>query len=120
MSYESRIFVVNRVKTDFGSNSYVHGEKIADIKMSRMGNGFSDLFTEEIDYELYVDNSDESTNTDKYGEVMTYTDRKTVIDYLEEQIANGDNYRRLTVLLGLLKGFDEAQWNELQVVHYGY
>lgn len=120
MSYESRIFVVNRVKHDFVTGNYVWGEKIADIKMSCMGNGFSDLFTEKIDYELYVDNSDESTQTDKYGAVMTYTDRNTVIDYLEEEITNGNNYRRLTVLLGLLKGFDETQWDELQVVHYGY
>ena len=120
MSYESRIFVVNRIKHNFVTGSYVWGEKIADVAMCRMCDGFPDLFTEEIDYELYIDNSDESTNTDKYGDVMTYTDLKTVIDYLEEQIANGDNYRRLTVLLGLLKGFDETQWNELQVVHYGY
>jgi hypothetical protein len=120
MSYESRIFVVNRTEIDRGTNVYVWGEKIADIKMSSMENGFSELFTNEIDYELYVDNSDEPTQTDKYGAVMTYTDLNTVIDYLEEEIANGDNYRRLTVLLGLLRGFDETQWNELQVVHYGY
>lgn len=120
MSYESRIFVVNRTEIDRGTNVYVWGEKIADIKMSNMKYDFSELFTNEIDYELYVDNSDESTRTDKYGAVMTYTDRNTVIDYLEKQIANGDNYRRLTVLLGLLKGFDDKQWDELQVVHYGY
>lgn len=120
MSYESRIFVVNRTEVNNVTSVYVWGEKIADIKMGSMENGFSELFTNKIDYELYVDNADEPTRTDKYGAVMTYTDRNTVIDYLEEQIANGDNYRRLTVLLGLLKGFDEAQWDELQVVHYGY
>lgn len=121
MGYESRVFVVNRneIKRKDGM-SYIWGEKIADVKMSCMYDGFTDLFDKEVDYELYIDNEDESTKTDKYGAIMTYTDCKTVIDYLEKLIANGENYRRLTVLLGLLKGIDESQWDEIQVVHYGY
>ena len=123
MGYESRIFVVNRSEHEgYGENAkpYVYAEKIADIKMSKMYDGFTPLFNEEVDYELYIDNENESTNTDKYGAVMTYTDCKTVIGYLENLIAKGENYRRLSMLLGLLKGIDESQWNEIQIVHYGY
>ena len=121
MGYESRVFVVNRneIKHNDGT-SYVYAEKIADIKMSKMYDGFTSLFNKKVDYELYIDNNNESTQTDAYGDVMTYTDCKTIINYLEKLIADGENYRRLTVLLGLLKGFDEKQWSDIQVVHYGY
>lgn len=117
MGYESRIFIVNRNEI---RNDYVYGDKIADIKMSKMYSEFVDLFDKKIDYELYIDNGDESTKIDKYGDVMTYTSCEIVIDYLEELVANGENYRRIGLLLGLLKGIDESQWDEIQVVHYGY
>ena len=121
MGYESRVFVVNRNEIERNDGStYVYAEKIADVKMSCMGSGFTELFDKKVDYELYIDNGDESTQTDKYGDVMTYTDCKTVIDYLENLIAEGNDYRRLSVLLGLLKGFNEEEWDDIQVVHYGY
>ena len=121
MGYESRILIVNRSEIELkNGTSWVYGEKIADVKMACMYDGFTDLFDKKIDYDLYIDNADESTQTDKYGDVMTYTNCKTVIDYLEELIEAGENYRRLTVLLGLLKGIDESQWDDIQVVHYGY
>ena len=121
MGYESRIFVVNRceIKHNDGTK-FVYAEKIADVKMGKMYYGFTDLFDNKIDYELFIDTKDEPTQTDCYGDVMTYTDCQTVIDFLEELIADGEDYRRLTVLLGLLKGFDEKQWDNIQVVHYGY
>ena len=121
MGYESRVFIVNRSEHEYpNGESWIYAEKIADIKMSCMYDGFTNLFNKKVDYELYIDNEDESTNIDKYGEVMTYTDCKTVINFLEKLIADGENYRRLTMLLGLLKGINEEQWNEIQVVHYGY
>ena len=121
MGYESRVFVVNRSELENKSGeTYVYAEKIADVKMSCMGSGFTGLFDKKIGYKLYVDNGDEATQTDKYGNTMTYTDCKTVITYLENLIADGENYRRLTMLLGLLKGIDETQWDDIQIVHYGY
>ena len=121
MGYESRIFVVNRSETELDNGKiYVWAEKIADIKMCKMYNGFTDLFKKKIDYALFIDSESEDTQTDKYGDIMTYTDCETVITYLENLIANGENYRRLSILLGLLKGIDIAQWNEIQIVHYGY
>ena len=121
MGYESRIFVVDRSEHEnYDGTNWIYAEKIADIKMSKMEDGFTDLFDKKIDYELYIDNGDKATQTDKYGEIMTYTNCKTVIDYLEKLIADGDDYRRLTILLGLLKGINEEQWCEIQVVHYGY
>ena len=121
MGYESRVIIVDRNEVERKDGiSYVWAETIADVKMSSMYNGFTELFDKEVDYEIFIDNIDESTKTDKYGKVMTYTDCKTVINYLEKLITNGENYRRLTVLLGLLRGFNEEEWRDIQVVHYGY
>lgn len=122
MGYESRVFVVNRSEhKGYGDGkSYVYAEKIADIKMSKMYDGFTDLFDKEVDYKLYIDSGNESTKIDKYGDVITCTDCKTVIEYLENLIAKGENYRRIFLLLGLLKGINEEQWEEIQIVHYGY
>ena len=85
MGYESRVIVVDREEVKHGDGtSYVYAEKIADVKMSCMDGEFAALFDKKIDYELYIDNADESTQTDKYGNTMKYADCKTVIDYLEK------------------------------------
>lgn len=121
MAYESRIFIINRSEIEReGKEPYIFAEKIADIKMCKMYDGFTDLFKTKIDYDVYIDDENDFMTTDKYGDVMTYTDCKTVIDYLEKLMADGENYRRLPILLGLLKSINEKQWNEIQVVHYGY
>ena len=121
MGYESRIFIVDRTECKHNDGtSWIYAEKIADIKMCKMYNGFTDLFDKKIDYTLFIDDGNNDTQTDCYGDIMTYTDCRTVIDYLEKLIADGENYRRLTILLGLLKGIDESQWDEIQVVHYGH
>ena len=121
MSYESRIFVVERNEIENrDGTSYVYAEKIADVKMCSMYNGFKNIFDKEVDYELYIDSGEKSTSTDMYGEKMKYTDVQTVIDYLENLIDRGETYRRLPMLLGMLKGIDTSQWNDIQIVHYGY
>ena len=121
MSYESRIFVVERNEIENrDGTSYVYAEKIADVKMCSMYNGFRDIFDKEVDYELYIDSGEKSTSTDMYGDKMKYTDVQTVIDYLEKLIDSGETYRRLSLLLGMLKGIGTSQWNDIQVVHYGY
>ena len=48
MSYESRIFVVERNEIENrDGTSYVYAEKIADVKMCSMYNGFKDIFDKE-------------------------------------------------------------------------
>ena len=126
MAYESRIFIVNRKKRTvwnplLGKDvDWVYGENIADIKMSAMHNEeFYALFDKEIDYKLFIDNPDKDTDEDYYGEHLKYASVDTVVRWLEKEITHNE-YRRLPVLLGLLKGFDQKRWDELQVVHYGY
>lgn len=126
MAYESRLFIVERKKfTNWNPRlgkdvDWVHGEYIADIKMSAMRNEeFYALFDKEIDYKLFIDNNEIDTDKDRYGEHLKYAKIGAVVAWLEEELTRS-NYRRLQPLLGLLRGFDEREWNELQVVHYGY
>lgn len=126
MAYESRLFVVNRKKYTLWSPLlrkdiyWVYGEKIADIKMRAMRNEeFYALFDKEIDYKLFIDNNEIDTDKDEYGEHLKYAKISAVVAWLEEELTRS-NYRRLQPLLGLLRGFDEREWDELQVVHYGY
>lgn len=119
MGYESRVIIVNRHEFYTNKIPYVYAEKIADIEMGIMYDGFAALFDKPVDYELYID--DELTRTDAYGDVMTYTDCETVIDFLEKfYVVESMHHRRLPMLLGLLKGINERQWDEIQIVHYGY
>lgn len=121
MGYESRIFIVERHehKMPSGAN-WVFAEKIAVINMCKMGydNGFHELFSTPIDYKIFID-GDTETDTDCYGEHMKYAKPDDVIRWLKRAIKK-DGYRRMPVLLGLLNGFKEGQWADLQVVHYGY
>ncbi len=118
MSYESRIFIINRTE-HINSNGtiWIHAEKIVDLKMCQMDSdmNFRNIFTQNIDYPIVVDG--ETTFSDKYGEPMKYSNVKTVINYLE-QIP--DNYRRISILLGILQNIDESKWDNIQIVHYGY
>ena len=118
MGYESKIIIVDR----HDNGHFVFAEKLAEINMSKMGygNGWREMFVNPVDYKLFINSCDEDTDEDCYGEHLKSTNVQTVIAWLESEIHKGNKYRRLPILLSLLKGFDESQWEQLQVVHYGY
>ncbi len=121
MGYESRLFIMNRTTWENTDKTVYHyAQELARINMCVMGydNGFIELFTMPVDFEIYGDN-DADLTTDKYGDHVKYADFDTVIAWLEE-IIKTDNYRRLKPLLAYLKAFDKTQWEDLIVVHYGY
>lgn len=114
MSYKSKLLIVNKT----GSVSE-YGEIIAQIDMSAIGDArFYSLFKIPVTCELY--NSDGfASKFDTHGEELKYAPISTVKNWVEQEAVK-NSYRRLKPLLGLLKGFDESEWDELQVVHYGY
>lgn len=114
MGYESRLYIVETRK---GSN---FAQKIATINMSQMGgNGWRGLFDKPFGHELYADDGNTVLTEDKYGEKLTYAEIDSVIEWLENE-GKEMKYRRITPLLGLLKGFDRSQWSDLKIVHFGY
>ena len=123
MGYESRIIVARRSKWD---NGCVWFEKLGEMWMSCCGYGFREIFTTEIESNIYGDgfkrNSDEEIELteDCYGDICKYTDIQTVIDWLEKAEAE-EHYRRFTPAIAMLKAYAAEEWDgELVVIHYGY
>ena len=113
MGYESRIYVVNVNK------SISYGEVIARFDLSKIGNGFSDLFKNPVDFHFYAEDGDTIITKDSYGDEVKTASIQDVIEWLETK-GREIHYRRIEPLIGLLKGFDFAEWEDLRVVHYGY
>lgn len=124
MSYESRVFVVQRHEC---GKDLVLGFEIAQVDMSKAGD-FKKIFTTPIDFEirsLATDDEDADilVTEDKYGKPLTYAPVGDVIKWLEEKIAK-DPYRRYRLLYNLLKELTTDEWSdvrdELVVAHYGH
>jgi hypothetical protein len=110
MGYESRIYVWDRHKElDFS-------ERIAMFNLCKMGD-FCSIFDKKIDFTIYAEDGNTKIEEDYYGDALTYTSLVSVIDYLEKQ---DKSYRRITPCLNMLKGFNEYEWEDLIVVHFGY
>lgn len=120
MAYESRVYVVN-VHRHPEIDGTTYAEKIAAVNMCKVdyNSGFRELFTTDIDYKLFKDDGNTEFDADSYGEHMKSCAVEKVIAWLEDQMQH-DNYRRLSVLYGLLKGFDTAAWPNIEIVHFGY
>lgn len=125
MGYESRLIVAKR--TEMNICGSVWFEKLAEIYMSMCGTYFRDIFTTEIESDIFGDGFEKGSTEDtfvmtedRYGKVCKYTDLQTVIDYMEKEEAK-KHYRRFAVALATLKAFQAEEWESpLVVIHYGY
>ena len=130
MGYESRIYVGLRYHHEGTDKDFA--TKVATFYLSKMGFDFPHIFNKPIDFEMYIDDSDDVINEDCYGCVCKYTDIDTVLKYLEDEIANGNDYRRLLMFHAFVKNLKDniSVWeirkdnmqstHELVFVHYGY
>lgn len=128
--YESRLYIVNAqtVKAPNGGETVLSSE-IAVYECGMMPDDFTWLFKAggEINFDLYVPGCNEDgeevmvfTREDCYGEHCRMIRPDLLIKYIESHSEELANYRRSAPLLGLLKGFDPNQWENLMVVHYGH
>lgn len=121
MSYESKIYVVQRGKFDTN-----YAQIIASLDLCNMGyaSGFYDLFTHKIDYDVYIDDKNKPTKKDCYGDHLKDARLNDVLGWCEKRLNVEDyDYRRFFLLYRLLKAFtvsDEWDINYLRVVHYGH
>ena len=117
MGYESRLYIVKARK------SMDYAEIIARFDCLNMGygNGWRELFNKSFNCDMYADDGNTPIKEDCYGDELKYADFPTVITWLEKEVEKSD-YRRLKLLLSLLKGFDLTQCpdGDMQIVHYGY
>lgn len=124
MGYESRIIVARR--DVFEGTEEIWFEKLADMRLSCCGYGFPEIFTTEIEANIYGDGFEENSKEeydlteDKYGDICKYTDVQTVINWLENAEAK-EHYRRFTPAIAMLKAYAAEKWDgKLVVIHYGY
>ena len=120
MGYESRLYVVNRVKKSWTGDE-AWAERLAVFNMCCVGWNPDKIFTEPIDFMLGRDNdgNGEPIYDDKYGKRCHMASVSTVIEAIEK-LEEADHYRRFKPLLGFLKSLDESEWDDLRVVHFGY
>lgn len=121
MGYESRIFIAEKYSNKrVDGTEYICSIRLADMKLSRMPNGFTNLFTKTVDWKICGDN-DVDLTTDCYGDTCTYTDDiESIIEFLEK-CEQKEHYRRVTPALAMLKAYAAENWEgDLIVIHYGY
>ena len=130
MGYESKVYICSRIS----NNAYIYNEVIAAVDMCKMGydTGWAELFNKKLDGDFLGFDHDNPRNQDwentdlldAYDEPMMYADIDAVKEWVNKQIENGDDYRRLFVLKAVLDSFDKTRWEsdraKLIVVHYGY
>lgn len=113
--YESRIYIYNREKYE----KITFGSEIARFEMCGMRQGFTDIFTEEKDFNIYADDGNTEITEDKYGAPLRVCGVEKLTAWLAEEIKT-DDYRRLKPLLAFLQALNPDEWDELIAVHYGY
>lgn len=130
MGYESKVYICSRIS----NIGHIYNEVIAAVDMRKMGynTGWRELFNEKLNGDFLGFDHDNPRNQDwenielldAYDEPMMYTNIDTVKEWVNNQIENGDDYRRLFVLKAVLDSFDNIRWEssraKLIVVYYGY
>lgn len=129
MGYEHKIIVAQKVVNDqvVNRDPDIFSITLAEMKLSRTGSGFDELFTKEIDWQLFSDypcidcKRDIEITTDCYGDTCTYTDDiQSVIAWLEQKNYQ-EHYRRYTPAIAMLKAYVAENWDHpLILIHYGY
>ena len=117
MGYECKAYVVD--VNHVGSLSWA--SVVATFDLCAIGyehlNSYLDLFKKDVDYDLYLNY--EKVTEDCYGKPLKSAKVGDIVAWLEE-VMKEDNYRRFRPYLGLLKGFDSSEWENLEVIHFGY
>ena len=115
MGYESRVIIGRKLAEDCV-------EKIAELNLSKMGEGFLSLFDREYKVDFYdFYNGDNKVEEDRYGKPLTYAPFNRVYKYCLDT-AQRDNYRRLHMLLAVLNVVRQC-WDDYEdfvIIHYGY
>lgn len=125
MGYESRIYVVDKHKTiirqEINGKQYTWGEVIAIFDLCKAYD-VSDRMRQypATDAYIYADDGNTEIVADCYGSPLREIPLKDAIQIIEDAAASEPNCRRYTPCLRLLQGFDESEWDNLVVLHFGY
>lgn len=122
MGYESKLIVIDRVKTDFCGKDFVFVDKIAEFDLGCISWENKDkLFNTLVDFNFPVTGEEKMVRIDKYGKVCRMAKPKEVIAELTK-MAKKEYYRRYLPILSFLTALYDYNhdWNDLEIIHYGY
>lgn len=130
MGYDSRLYIVDKhdkgIKLPIVVDDNDYGERcwsevIAMIELCKYPT-ISNFMRKQPETDSYIYAEDGNTHivVDRYDDVMTECSVEELLEVVQQEIDNGVDYRRLTLLYGLLKGLDCSQWTNIRVLHYGH
>lgn len=122
MGYESKLYVVEK-GNKFPNEEMRYCQIIAMLNLCKFY-PISSIRSNYPTTDCYFYADDENTKVleDRYGDPLIEMPIEDVIDILEDELENGDDYRRIYPALAVLKAleYQKHQWRELVVLHYGY
>ena len=124
MGYESRIYVVEKLENtilyDDGKCSAMLIARFDMCVFPALANVMRNK--PETNCYIYADDGNTRILEDCYSKPLTEATVKSVIEVLEKEIANGENYWRVFPLLSMLKAIEErlGDCDSIVVLHYGY
>ena len=122
MGYESRLYVVEKTRIHgYENEDKVYGEVIAMFDLCKVYDVSDRMRTYEAT-DAYIYDTDGNTEivVDLYGDPLKEVPIKDAIEILKDAIDKDRGYRRYEPCLKLLEGFNESEWDDLVVLHYGY
>lgn len=119
MSYESRLYVVNKSNLEHtvGDRKMVWGEVVAVFNLCQVPE-VAYAFRNAGATDVYFYGPDGEVVSDDYGEPLSELPLEEAARVIEEA-SKKNNYRRYNPCLQMLRGFNRDQWGELVVLHYG-
>lgn len=123
MGYESRLYIVEKFDTMIYDDKKRFARVISMFDMCKfpaLANMFR--YKPNTDCYIYADDGNTRVLKDCYGKPLTESTIESVIELLENEIANGENYWRIFPLLSTLKIMKERRLinDDIVILHYGY
>lgn len=125
MSYESRLFVVEKSSAlgEMIGDTYKRWAQVIAVFNLCSVPKIASLFRKKgkaTDCFIYEHDGNTKIVEDEYGEPLFELPLSDVIDCLKDIKENEEYYRRINPCLMLLEGFKMSDWKELVVLHCGY
>lgn len=118
MGYESRLYIVNKSNAK-SIDGYYYAEIIAMFNLCCVSDIMLQGIKDAKDTDAYFYDGNELIIKDRYGKKLKEIPLKEMITMISNAMQY-DDYRRYKPCLSLLMGFNEKEWDNLVVLHYGY
>ena len=121
MGYESKFYIVNKTTLKSLDGKKYWAEVLAMFDLCKVPVVYDQICKyPKTNVYIYADDGNTEINEDAYGDDMIEIPIADMVDIMDKVIHNEDYYRRYYPFLGLLKGFNPNEWNDLVVLHYGH